>query len=279
MLKDEIRLGLLLNDDPTSSLIFSQLLGLKHVKIQYVAYTTTLLQRTGFWGSVIKLFREMPVPVFAFYAYWSGIFKLKEVLGTKTFRNLCKKQQISVYSSADFNSQEFLSLLKRYDVDLVVTRANQILKKEMLSLPRIATLCVHSSLLPSYKGIAAEFHSLKNLEKSIGSTVFEVERELDAGRIVNMAAMDTKRDKTLAWHIRKNNELAGKLLVETINAIQEHGLVYRNSSLPSSYYSWPSKADFKEFRKKHKLMSIGEAISMILNHCWYYHQGRNETVD
>ena len=265
MLKGEAKLGLLLNDDPTCSLIFSHLLGLKHVKIQYVAYTATLVHGVSFCRGLVKLFRKMPIPVFGFYAYWNGIFKLKEVLGAKTFRNLCRKRGIPIYSSADFNSQEFLSLVKRHDVDLVVTRANQIFKDSLLSLPRITTLCVHSSLLPSYRGIAAEFHSLKNSEKFIGSTVFEVEKELDTGRIVNMAAMDIDKDRSLAWHIKKNNELAAKLLVDTIYKIKEHGLSYRKSSLSPSYYGWPCKSDFRKFRTRHKLISPAEATSMIFS--------------
>jgi methionyl-tRNA formyltransferase len=172
-----------------------------------------------------------------------------------------------VYSK-NFNSEKFIDYLKALAPDLIITRANQILKKELLRVPRFGVWCCHSSLLPSYQGIAGEFHALLNGEDYIGSTIFRVEEELDKGPNLFQVSIPVKSGQSVYKHTLRNNEAGRQLLASSVTILSQEWrspeVSLSHLKLNHSYYSWPAPGTVYNLSMQgHTLISKRE----IFTHC------------
>jgi len=66
----------------------------------------------------------------------------------------------------------------------------------------------HSSELPRYRGIAAEFHNLLNGKKTVGLTVMRMEGNIDAGSIIGQGTIPIPAGVTLHGLIKLNYSCA-----------------------------------------------------------------------
>lgn len=66
---------------------------------------------------------------------------------------------------------------------IVVVAYGQILKKNVLDLPRLGCINIHSSLLPRWRGAAPIHHAILSGDKVSGVTTMEMVEKLDAGKI------------------------------------------------------------------------------------------------
>ena len=85
---------------------------------------------------------------------------------------LALAHDIPVYQPENASSMESIEYLKKLNADLfVVASFGQILKKDILSLPRAMAITLHGSLLPKYRGAAPTNWAIINGENSSGVTV------------------------------------------------------------------------------------------------------------
>ena len=83
----------------------------------------------------------------------------------------------------------------RPDITLVVAFGH-ILRDDLISIPRLATLNLHASLLPRYRGASPVQAAIASGDSETGMTLMRIVRELDAGPIaaaetVAIAPLDT----------------------------------------------------------------------------------------
>ena len=83
----------------------------------------------------------------------------------------------------------------RPDITLVVAFGH-ILRDDLISIPRFATLNLHASLLPRYRGASPVQAAIASGDSETGMTLMRIVRELDAGPIaaaetVAIAPLDT----------------------------------------------------------------------------------------
>ncbi len=87
--------------------------------------------------------------------------------------------------SKNVNSEEFLERMREYDADLFVSMSfNQILKTELINLPKYKTINCHAGKLPFYRGRNILNWALINDEKEFGVTVHYVDEGIDTGDII-----------------------------------------------------------------------------------------------
>ena len=274
-----MKVFLLSNDDLTSNIIFSGLFESKTIEVVGVAYTSTLVGKAGLIKSLLKLLKKTDVRYWLYLLFSNGAFKLFEFivgllnykssrLWPRSVRQLCKQGKVSVYKSADFNSSNFLNIIKKAGPDLIIIRANQILERDILRLARLGTWCVHSSLLPSYRGIAGEFNAINNCEKIIGSTIFSVELELDKGPPLFQVSFPVKSNHSIFYHMVKNNIKTAELLRRVVQDFENNKTLKKelfSGNLKPSYFSWPKKQELDQFYNRGgKLIGIKEGFLYFL---------------
>ena len=84
------------------------------------------------------------------------------------------------------NSPHGLAKISALQPELILSiRYGSILKQEILSLPRLGVLNLHSGLLPDYRSVMATFWAMLHGQNKIGTTLhFIDDASIDTGQIV-----------------------------------------------------------------------------------------------
>lgn len=116
----------------------------------------------------------------------------------------------------------FMDRMKEIKPDLIVVIAfGQILKKELLDLPKFACINVHVSLLPKYRGAAPINWAIINGEEKTGVTIMYMDQGLDTGDIISSKEFELDNEIT-AGQLHDIMMVEGAdLLMKTIKDIEE----------------------------------------------------------
>lgn len=99
--------------------------------------------------------------------------------------DLCYDRDVMCYHGIKVCSEEGVALLYNHAPDLImVATFRQILKANVIRLPRFGVVNFHPSLLPRYRGACPTNAALANDEKVTGVTVHYVTEGLDDGDIL-----------------------------------------------------------------------------------------------
>lgn len=127
---------------------------------------------------------------------------------------------LEVYQPDNINSKESVEKIKELEPDFIIVIAfGQILKKEILNLPKYSCINVHASLLPRYRGAAPINWAIINGEKETGISIMEMDTGLDTGDVYRMKAIPIdKSDNYLTIH-DKLAQLGAEELVKALEDI------------------------------------------------------------
>ena len=111
--------------------------------------------------------------------------------------------------------------LKDLKPDLCVTAAfGQILSQEILDIPTIGTVNVHSSLLPKYRGSAPINWAIMEGETITGVTTMMTDKGLDTGDILLKKEVEILPGETAEELTARLAPIGAELLMETIHALE-----------------------------------------------------------
>ena len=111
--------------------------------------------------------------------------------------------------------------LRSLQPDLCVTAAfGQILSQEILDIPRIGTVNVHSSLLPKYRGSAPVNWAIIQGETVTGVTTMMTDKGLDTGDILLKREVPILPGETAEELITRLAPIGADLLIETIRRLE-----------------------------------------------------------
>lgn len=100
-------------------------------------------------------------------------------------KNWAQKLRIPFIPYENVNAIDFHNLIKKFNSDLFISMSfNQILKPELISIPRKGFINCHAGNLPYYRGRNPLNWVLINDEKEFGITVHYVDEGIDTGNIV-----------------------------------------------------------------------------------------------
>lgn len=172
--------------------------------------------------------------------------------GITSIKHVANKLGIRYQVVRNINNEKFVEYVRRINPDLVISySAPQVIKPELLKVPRYGIINVHGALLPNYRGAFPSFWYLYNGEKKAGATVHFMSAAIDDGDICLQAPVDISDCKTMFQIIKRTKKLGGELICETIKRIENGTLEPKpNKTEEGSYFSWPTKEHGKEFRKK-----------------------------
>lgn len=107
--------------------------------------------------------------------------------------------------------------LKNLEPDFIVVIAyGQILSPAVLSIPKVACINVHASLLPKYRGSACLQAPILNGDDQAGITIMLMEKGLDTGDILKQVAIDLKGDESLEYLHNTLSQIGAAMLGDTL---------------------------------------------------------------
>lgn len=112
---------------------------------------------------------------------------------------------------------EAMARLREWAPDLIVVTAyGQILRPEVLQLPRYGCLNVHASLLPRWRGASPIQHAILAGDAETGVTIMLMDEGLDTGPILRQRATPVGPEETAGQLSARLAEMGADLLIETL---------------------------------------------------------------
>lgn len=151
---------------------------------------------------------------------------------------LAKSKDIFIYQPNNVSSKDSIVTLKKIDADLfVVVAFGQILKKEVLEIPKIYCINVHGSLLPKYRGAAPTNWAIINGEKESGVTIIKMNEKMDEGDILLKKETAIDDEDTNITLSEKLSYLGADALVEAIELIESNKAVLTKQNESAATYA------------------------------------------
>ncbi len=131
---------------------------------------------------------------------------------------------ISVMTPMTPSGEQFMAELTRLQPDLsVVVAYGQILRREVLDIPRRGSVNVHASLLPAHRGAAPINWAIANGDTVTGVCVMRMVEALDAGPVIFTAEEPIGPHETASELTARLAEVGAAALVEAL-ALMEAGV-------------------------------------------------------
>jgi methionyl-tRNA formyltransferase len=131
----------------------------------------------------------------------------------------CEELQLPFQAPESANDSSELDVLAGLAPDLIlVADYGEFLGKTLRQLPRIGTYNFHGSLLPRHRGAAPVAHALLAGDSETGVTLFRLVRAMDAGPMVDRAAINILPDETAGELEDRLALLAADLLEKNLPA-------------------------------------------------------------
>jgi methionyl-tRNA formyltransferase len=121
---------------------------------------------------------------------------------------------------AKASTEEFAKELKKLNPELfVVVAYGEIIKQNLLDLPRFGCINIHASRLPKYRGAAPIHRAILKGEKETGITIIEMVLALDAGPMLNKEAVTIGEHDNFGEIEKKLIGAACRCVLKTIEEI------------------------------------------------------------
>lgn len=136
-------------------------------------------------------------------------------------KELALELGLNVYQPARLRDGEALGILRELKPDLIAVAAyGKLLPVDMLNLPRLGCVNVHSSLLPKYRGAAPINWAILNGEDETGVTIMYMAEGMDTGDILTQKSTPIDIDENAAQLFDRLADMGGSLLVETVRELE-----------------------------------------------------------
>ncbi|WP_352419955.1 methionyl-tRNA formyltransferase [Proteiniborus sp.] len=132
---------------------------------------------------------------------------------------------LDVFQPDNINSIESIDKIQQENPDVIVVVAyGQILKEDILNIPRFGCINVHASLLPKYRGAAPINWAIINGEKNTGVTTMVMEKGLDSGDMLLKRETIILNKETAGELHDRLMKMGADLLIETLKKLETRNL-------------------------------------------------------
>ncbi|MGA9176854.1 MAG: methionyl-tRNA formyltransferase [Desulfobacterales bacterium] len=123
----------------------------------------------------------------------------------------------SVIQPSSVRTAEFSNNIEKHAPGFIVVVAfGHIIPKNILTIPQIATINIHASLLPKYRGPAPIQWAIINEEKETGVTTMLMDEGMDTGDILLSSKLEIAPDDTSGTLHDRLADLGADLLIQTL---------------------------------------------------------------
>ena len=164
---------------------------------------------------------------------------------------------LPLVATESVNAPEYLDRVRSLEPDVIVSvAAPEIFRSELLGVPRLGCVNLHSGRLPRYRGMMPTFWQMVNGEPSVTITVHEMAEELDAGAVLGTRTAPIEPGATLAEMMIAGKREGARLMIEVLRELAAGTAERRPLDMDdASYFSFPERGDALELRRRgHRLI-------------------------
>jgi len=131
-------------------------------------------------------------------------------------------ENLPVFQPVSLRNAESLELVRSLDPELIVVAAyGKLLPEDILNVPPLGSINVHSSLLPKYRGAAPINWAVLNGEGETGVSIMYMAKELDAGDVILQKSTPIGAEEDAQALTARLAELGAEALSETVRALAD----------------------------------------------------------
>jgi methionyl-tRNA formyltransferase len=193
----------------------------------------------------------------AMLAYKKHSAKILDLLGQSingkfySVKSVLKNFSVDYFEARkDINKDIYLEKIRSKKPEVIVSSNSLIFGEELLGMPSICCINRHCALLPSYGGLWPVFQAFRNGEKFTGTSINVMEKEIDKGAVLSFRKVQIEEGATLACLYEKCFDLSSDALIEALDRIKHGNLESHDEGRVASYYSFPQREHWKQFREK-----------------------------
>jgi len=194
---------------------------------------------------------------FFIYSFKEISFKIWKKLSAKfafikspSILQFAQDQGIVSFNVKTVNSKIFLEKLRDLKPDVIINQAQNILKKDFLSIPKIGVINRHNALLPKNRGRLTPFWVLYKGEKETGISIHFVEEGIDSGDIIVQKRFKVEAKDTFNSIVKKNYQIAPKAILEALDALESGNYeLITNKNEEATYNTVPTFVDAWRYRR------------------------------
>jgi folate-dependent phosphoribosylglycinamide formyltransferase PurN len=217
-------------------------------------------------GSVISsslVYRKSTLGAALFLLRRSGWVYVAQMVKMKVIRRLleqghlspsalAKEHGVDTYYTRDINGEDSLARLRAWRPDLIIsTNFSQYVGKKARDIPAVGAWNLHKSYLPRYRGMAPNFHALREGAESVGATLHVMEKGFDTGDILIQVSVPVQDGDTVYELNKRTADAGGRMLLEFLERLDPtnvHAVPQPDGGWRT--YSYPTRADLREFRRR-----------------------------
>lgn len=145
----------------------------------------------------------------------------ERILTAPPVKRIAIEESLPVFQPASPRDPEFQELLEVVAPDIsVVVAYGHILPRSIIDLPRLGTLNIHASLLPSLRGAAPIQGAIREGLTETGVTIMRMVQALDAGPIILQSRTPINDDETYGELQGRLSELGALALIEALTLLE-----------------------------------------------------------
>ncbi len=216
---------------------------------------------------------------FAWLLFWQRCIQVLGYLITLLFPFLRKRlkpawkiavdHNIPVFHCGNINDESCQAFIRQLQPDLLISAYfSQILKKEILALPKLGVLNVHPGWLPVYKGAMAYFWVLNNGSDRGGVTVHWIDEGVDTGEILARKSFKLKayatQESVLMYTAVIGAKLLGRVLKRLIAGTDPKLHTVNIHDEDDIYYPMPGEKQFESYFKQRRFFRIRDVLAVLV---------------
>ena len=137
-------------------------------------------------------------------------------------KEMAAARGVPVFQPERVNRAEMLETLRSLQADAFIVAAyGQILKPELLAIPRLGAFNLHGSLLPGHRGAAPVQYSIWKGDRETGVTIFRIEPALDSGPMVGRVVTTIGDTETSGELMLRLAQLSVPLTLSVVQQLAE----------------------------------------------------------
>jgi len=171
---------------------------------------------------------------------------IKDIFIPDGLLSIMKASNTKEINAQRANSNRFIKEIKKLKPDVIIVGSwGEIIKKEIIELPKVAFINCHPSLLPKHRGSNPYSSVIREGETETGVTFHLMDKKIDAGDILLQGKVPILEDDTAAI-LRLNCAIKAKDMVGSLlDGLEKAEIIpKKQNEQEASYYPPRSDNDF-----------------------------------